>query len=949
MKRRSMYKLMQWVWVVVFLFSTAGAAVGAPVDPPFEQMNVWGPISVYDDPTPLLRHIPVSEDFTRMSRLGIQSATLHINYRAAGEKDRSGNTCLAWPPEAMSAFEYAVDIWETLITSSVPIEIAACWTDSLPTGVLGQSGTDNNYRNFDGAPQLDTWYPTALANALHGSRMSGSTVDMHISYASTFNWYFGTDGKTPSNQTDFASIVLHEVGHGLGFAGSMTVSSGYGYWAWGTSNPSYQYPASYDHFAQTGGDTLLLDLGNGTTALGNALVSENVYFNGAYATAANGGTPPELYAPAEWRQGSSYSHLDESFNTSNGGRDSLMTWSFARGESIHSAGPVTMGVLKDVGWALVGGGGGNTAPTLSVPDISMAINTTRSLDLWGYASDSEDDDSALTFTLVSVSDADLGATLSGHTLSIAPASGWTGTATVEIRVSDSGGLAADDAFEVTVAGGGNTAPTLSISDVSLNVNENTSLDLWNSADDNEDADSALIFTVENASTGIAAELDSDGHTLHITPALDWTGEATVGISVRDTGGLTADDTFAVTVSGGGNTAPTLSIPDLSMAAGATLTLDLRDYASDAEDSDDSLTFAVGFNFDPALTVAVRDTYFLDITSSASWSGGSLVEVDVSDTGGLTGYSMFWVELSGGGAAPTLSVPDISLDAGENGSLDLQDYAADDDDFIPTLTFTVVSVSDASLDAELDGDGHTLYITPASGWTGSATVELRVTDPGGLSGDDTFVVYVGGGGNTAPTLDIPNVSLALDASTTLDLREYAEDAEDADADLVFTVGDTYDSELTAVIRDGHFLDITSSPDWWGFTFVTVNVSDPGGLTAYDMFWVELGGGGGTAPTLDIPDVLLDLNESRSLDLRIYAADNQDGDDDLFFMVDDVSVSSLTAEIDSDGYTLNLTPAAGWSGVATVEVSVFDLDFESTSVSFDVTVGELYRVCLPMLLR
>jgi len=937
---------------MVFLISMAGPAIAAPQAPPFEQANVWAPISVYMDPTPRLRHIPATQEYQSMARRGIQTANLHINYIAAGQPDRSGNTCQTWPAAAASAFDYAVNIWETVITSTVPIEIVACWTSSLPAGVLGQSGADSYYRNFTGAPQDGTWYVTSLANALHGSRMNGSTVDMHISYSSTFDWYFGTDGNTPANQTDFATVVLHEVGHGLGFAGSMAVQGGYGYWAWGNSNPDYQDPTMYDRLAREGASTMLLSLGNGTTALGSALTGDDVYFTGAYATAANGGVPPELHAPAQWQQGSSYSHLNESYNTSNGGRDSLMTWSINRGESIHRAGPVTVGVLKDVGWAQVGGGE-NTAPTLSIPDVAMAINTTRALDLWAYANDAEDADSALTFAVVSVSDANVTATLAGdgHTLNITPAASWTGSANVQVRVTDSGGMTANDTFAVTVTGGGNTAPTLEISNVSLGVNENQSLNLWDSASDAEDADAALTFTVVSVSDShLDAVLDGDGHTLNLTPAADWTGAATVVVNVRDTGGLTAEDSFDVTVNGGSNTPPTLSIPDFAMAANATETLDLWTYAQDAQDADSALTFSVGFIFDSELTAVLRaDGHTLDITTSSAWTGGTLMEVDVADTGGLTGYSMFWVDLAGGNVAPHLDIPDISLAVDESRALDMWDYAYDDDNAISELTFAVMGVDPANLTAEIGLDGHTLDLTPDTGWTGAVTVSMQVADPGDLTADDAFVVYVGGGGNTAPTLDIPDVSLAADANTTINLWDYAADVEDADNTLIFTVEDTYDTELTATLRDGHLLDIASTANWWGFTIVIVNVEDPGGLTASSVFWVEIGGGGeNTAPTLDIPDVSLAVNETHTLDLWDYADDAEDADATLVFTVENVSTLALTVTLES-GHNLAISPQPGWTGTATVEISVSDPDMATASDTFDVIVSELNYVYLPLVMR
>ena len=49
---------------------------------------------------------------------------------------------------------------------------------------------------------------------------------------------FGVDGLTPANKIDFVT-VLHEIGHGLGVSGSMSVTSGVG--SWGSSGSQRIY------------------------------------------------------------------------------------------------------------------------------------------------------------------------------------------------------------------------------------------------------------------------------------------------------------------------------------------------------------------------------------------------------------------------------------------------------------------------------------------------------------------------------------------------------------------------------------------------------------------------------------------------------------------------------------------------------------------------------------
>jgi hypothetical protein len=350
--------------LVVIGMASVGVGAGSAEPAPQVPQSIEGgpPIVLRYDPTPSDWHVPPPREF---SQLRIQSATITVNYLAGGTKDEFGNDCYTWPSSAQTAFDYAAGIWESLIDSSVPIEIDACWTD-LPSGVLGQSSPAAYYRDFSSAPVASTWYAVSLANALSGTDQNGATAEMFISYSRSFSWYFGTDGN-PGSQVDFASVVLHEICHGLGFAGSMTVSGGLGYWGWNY----YDQPAIYDRFTEQGGGgtgTPLLSYANGSAALASALTSQDVFFDGANANAANGGSPPELYAPSTWRGGSSYSHLDESYN---GTVNALMTYSIGSGESEHDPGPVASGMLKDMGWTMSSA----PAPTVTGITPSGGLNT----------------------------------------------------------------------------------------------------------------------------------------------------------------------------------------------------------------------------------------------------------------------------------------------------------------------------------------------------------------------------------------------------------------------------------------------------------------------------------------------------------------------------------------------------------------------------------------------
>ncbi len=274
------------------------------------------------------------------------TATFQINYND-------------FTQEAQNAFQYAADIWASLLISDVPITIDASWV-GLDENVLG-AATPNKYYQLLNSGVSDTWYPVAIANKLVGFDLDSLEVDILAQFSSNFdNWYFGTDGNTPQGRIDFVTVVLHEIGHGLGFVGSMGVTDGQGSWGAGSASPFI-----FDRFAENGSGQSLINLNlfpSPSTLLANQLTSGNIFWNGVEAQSINGGVKPELYAPSNWSEGSSYAHLDENRYPA-GNINSLMTPSVGNSEAIHTPGPIIFGVFRDIGWGI---NSDNTIPYLSV-------------------------------------------------------------------------------------------------------------------------------------------------------------------------------------------------------------------------------------------------------------------------------------------------------------------------------------------------------------------------------------------------------------------------------------------------------------------------------------------------------------------------------------------------------------------------------------------------------
>lgn len=264
-------------------------------------------------------------------------ATFYITWSAS---------CQPPPPAAVAALEYAAGLWGTWLSSTVPIEVSACWIPSPYGGnALGTGRPARYVSNVPGAPLMSTYYPIALADALSGHDLNPSGADIMLEFDSDEDWSYitaTTHLNAAAANYDFVTVALHELAHGLGFIGNMVEEYNVGFCG---SLSSYYCPTPYDWFAvDSAGVPLLSYLPDDPYALAERLKSD-ANFGGPNTVATNGGTAAKLYTPPIWGT-SSFSHLDRLMfqSTSN----SLMTPNYA-GARRHP-GPVTLAMMQDMGW-----------------------------------------------------------------------------------------------------------------------------------------------------------------------------------------------------------------------------------------------------------------------------------------------------------------------------------------------------------------------------------------------------------------------------------------------------------------------------------------------------------------------------------------------------------------------------------------------------------------------
>jgi len=243
------------------------------------------------------------------------------------------------PNEAKPAFQRAIDIWASHFESTVSIEVEAHWEPSTLNGVLGSARPGGFFNAFDGAPDADLWYPSALANRLAKKDLAPDKPEIVLRFNSNALWHFGLDGKPAPSTYDLSSTVLHEIGHGLGFLSNAEYDKFFG-------TGYIIQPTPFDAYVQLADGKYFTDFCARSIELGKAMISP-LSWNGPRAITANGGVKPKLYAPRPYEDGSSITHLDEDVFTQ-GNQNAVMTPVIEPGEVFSSPGAIALAMIEDM-------------------------------------------------------------------------------------------------------------------------------------------------------------------------------------------------------------------------------------------------------------------------------------------------------------------------------------------------------------------------------------------------------------------------------------------------------------------------------------------------------------------------------------------------------------------------------------------------------------------------
>ena len=296
------------------------------------------------------------------------------------------------------------------------------------------------------------------------------------------------------------------------------------------------------------------------------------------------------------------------------------------------------------------------------------------------------------------------------------------------------------------------------------------------------------------------------------------GEATVTATATDPGGLSASQSFAVSVTPD-NRAPAAvgTIPAQTMQVGSTVTVDVSAYFSDPDG--DALTYGAATS-DGSVVVATVSASTVTLTGVAG--GEATVTATATDPGGLSASQSFAVSVTPDNRAPAAvgTIPAQTVQVGSTVTVDVSAYFSDPDG--DALTYGAATSDGSVVVATVSAS--TVTLTGVAG--GEATVTATATDPGGLSASQSFAVSVTPDNRAPrPVGTIPAQTLDVGDTIAIDASSYFEDP-DGDA-LTYTAASS-NVDVASASASGSIITVVGIAE--GSTTVTVTAIDPGGLSA-----------------------------------------------------------------------------------------------------------------------
>ena len=485
--------------------------------------------------------------------------------------------------------------------------------------------------------------------------------------------------------------------------------------------------------------------------------------------------------------------------------------------------------------------------------------------------------------------------------------------TVTITATDPAGASATQTFAWSIA---NPAPTAT--DDSVTTAEDTPVIIAALANDVDPDGDTLAVTAATALSGTVT-INPDG-TLTYAPAADFTGTDTITYTIADAQGAVSSATITVTVTPVNDAPVAATLPSRTDADATPVRLDVAPAFSDLDG--DTLVYAAtglptGLAIDTA-TGVVTGT----IARDASVAGTYAVTVTATDPAGASVSTSFTWTITN----PAPDAADDTIIVAEDTPVIIPVLANDGDPDGDPLTITAAAAQNGAVTINPDG---TLTYTPAADFNGTDTITYTISD--GQGGIASAIVIV----TVTPVNDAPVVAALPDLTDsnleaiTLPLAPAFSDAD----------GDTLTFSATG-LPPGLSIDpvtgtisgtIAANASNSGPYSVTITATDPAGASATTGFIWTIS----DQPPLARDDTATTI-EDTPVTIAVLANDTDpDADPTTPIAVSIAAVTNGSATVNPDG-TITFTPAADFTGVATITYGIDDGLGGSSTATVTITV-------------
>jgi hypothetical protein len=297
--------------------------------------------------------------------------------------------------QRLEVFEHAAFMWSTILDLDYDITVEVSFTAlscSPGSATLGYAGPNRV------AKRNNVWYGTAQANQIDKADTSGANNDIYADFNSSIDdgcysgasqgWYYGLDNNEPADQEMLLDVVLHEIGHGLGFLSFVDgdtgalFSTGDGSNAAIDSYSQHLYDNDDSKYWSDMTDAERLASNNDNTLVWTGTHGTSDAASKGYSTGIENGDI-KIHAPTSYSSGSSISHISTTFSP-----NQLME-PYNTDDGVDP--DLEIAMFKDMGYKLKSELAGNSKPVANSYPVDVLMNTSVDLDHALNLSDADGD------------------------------------------------------------------------------------------------------------------------------------------------------------------------------------------------------------------------------------------------------------------------------------------------------------------------------------------------------------------------------------------------------------------------------------------------------------------------------------------------------------------------------------------------------------------------------